>query len=109
MRASIAASATADPDTPPISVDSTMQTCASPPAIHETRTFEQAISRTVIPVRFIMCPASTKNGTARSGKLGDAEAPCWTPNDLGIGPVEKNENPATRKRLGGGKERGGRG
>src|SRR3546814_18893994 len=41
-----------------------------------------------------MCPASTKNGTARSGKLCDAEATCWTPIDIGIGPVAKTENPA---------------
>ena len=54
MRASIAASATAAPETPPISVESTIQTCASPPAIHETSVFEQPISRVVIPEWFIM-------------------------------------------------------
>ena len=92
MRASIAASATADPDTPPISVDSTMQTWASPPDIHDTRTLEQAISRQAMPVRFIMWPASTKNGTASSGKLCEAVATCCTPIDSGmISLVAKNE------------------
>ena len=38
MRASIAASATAEPDTPPMTVERTMATCASPPAIQPTAT-----------------------------------------------------------------------
>ena len=95
MRASIAASATAEPETPPMNVDRRMQTWASPPAIQETSTFEASISRSVIPVLFIMCPARTKSGTARSGKLCDALATCWTPMEIGMKPeFRKKEKPA---------------
>ena len=37
-----------------------------------------------MPVWFIMCPASTKNGTASSGKLCDCVAICCTAIDTGI-------------------------
>ena len=91
----MAASATAAPETPPISVESTMQTCASPPAIHDTSVFEHLMSRVVMPEWFIMWPARMKNGTASSGKLCDAVATCCTPIETGIVPfVRKKVKPA---------------
>ncbi len=68
MRASIAASATAAPEIPPIIALSTMLTWASPPTIQPVSVVAKEMSRLVIPVAFIRLPASTKNGTASSGK-----------------------------------------
>src|SRR5690606_38598237 len=84
MRASIAASATADPETPPISVDSTIATCARPPDIQPTATMDTFKRRSVMPLAFIKWPARTKNGTARSGKLWLIEATFCTAMDSGM-------------------------
>ena len=65
MRASMVASATAEPDTPPISVDSSTDTCAMPPTIRRVSRREKLIRCLVMPVWFIRLPAKIKNGTAR--------------------------------------------
>ena len=95
MRASIAASATAEPETPPISVESRIATCASPPAIQPTATSETFSRRSVMPLSFIRWPASTKKGTARSGKLWLIVAIFCTPIDIGMpAVVMKKTKPA---------------
>lgn len=95
MRASIAASATAEPETPPISVDRRMATWASPPAIQPTATSDTLSSRSVMPLSFIRWPASTKKGTASNGKLWLIVATFWTPIDSGMPEsMTKKTNPA---------------
>jgi hypothetical protein len=94
MRACMAASATAEPDTPPIRVDRMIETWASPPAIQATATWENRNSRSVIPLSFIRWPASTKKGTASSGKLCETVAMRCTPIDIGMmSEVRKNMKP----------------
>ncbi len=71
-----------------------MATCASPPAIQPTATEEKRKSRPVMPLSFIRCPASTKKGTASSGKLWLIVAIFCTPMDIGmIGSVRKKTKP----------------
>ena len=91
MRASMAASATAAPDTPPIMALSTMLTWARPPTIHPVMVVAKEISRVVMPVAFIKLPASTKNGTASSGKAWVELAIRWTLMETGTkSDVRKN-------------------
>ena len=86
MRASIAASATAEPETPPIRALSRMATCASPPRIQPVRTVDRRISRSVIPDSFIRWPANTNSGTASSGKDCVMLATFWIAISVGTGP-----------------------
>ncbi len=91
----MAASATAEPDTPPIRVDSRIATCAKPPDIQPTATIETFSRRSVMPLSFMRWPASTKNGTASSGKLWLIEAIFCTPTDSGMAPsTTKKTRPA---------------
>ena len=82
----MAASATAEPDTPPISAESTIATCASPPAIQPVSTVDSLISRDVIPASFIRWPANTNSGTASSGNDCVTEAMRCTEIEAGTGP-----------------------
>ena len=84
MRASIAASATAEPETPPISADTTIATCARPPVIQPVSALASAMIRSVMPDEFIRLPASTNSGTASSGNDCVAVAIRWTPICAGI-------------------------
>ena len=68
IRLSIAASAVADPEIPPIRQDNNTDTCASPPRICPVARLQNLISLDVIPVSFIKFPASTKKGTANKEK-----------------------------------------
>ncbi len=86
-RDSIEASATADPEIPPIMKLSTIETCARPPAIQPVRRLANLTRRWVIPVTFIRLPARIKNGTARSGKLCVAVTIFWITTVGGIAPV----------------------
>ena len=91
----MAASATAEPDTPPIRVESRIATCAKPPDIQPTATIETFSRRSVMPLSFMRWPASTKNGTASSGKLWLIEAIFCTPTDSGMpASTTKNTKPA---------------
>ncbi len=84
MRASIAASATAEPETPPISAETTIATCASPPVIQPVSARASEMIRSVIPDEFIRLPASTNSGTASSGNDCVAVAMRCTPICAGI-------------------------
>ena len=84
MRASIAASATAEPETPPISADTTIATCARPPVIQPVITLASEMMRSVMPDAFIRLPASTNSGTASSGNDCVADAMRCTPICAGI-------------------------
>ena len=64
-----AVSATAEPDRPANSIDSTAATCASPPRIRPTSANAKSISLREMPPSSIRLPASMKNGTASSVKL----------------------------------------
>ena len=96
MRASIAASATAEPDTPPISADTTIATCARPPVIQPVITLASEMMRSVMPETFIRLPASTNSGTASSGNDCVADAIRCTPICAGIvSEARKNTRLAT--------------
>ena len=64
-RVSIQASAVAEPETPPIMVLITAETCAVPPHMRRVREDAKVRIRLVIPDSFISVPAKMKNGTAR--------------------------------------------
>jgi hypothetical protein len=66
-RDSIAASATAEPEMPPIRALRTIETWARPPIIQPVSRRAKISSRSVMPVMFIRLPARMKNGTASSG------------------------------------------
>ena len=96
MRASIAASATAEPDTPPISAETTIATCARPPVIQPVITLASEMMRSVMPETFIRLPASTNSGTASSGNDCVADAMRCTPICAGIvSEARKNTRLAT--------------
>ena len=61
-------------------------TCASPPRIQPVSTVASLISRSVMPVSFIRCPANTNSGTASNGKDCVAETIFWIAIEGGIGP-----------------------
>lgn len=63
-----AVSAKADPVIPANNMLATMLACARPPVNRPTRALAKRTSRTVMPPRFMISPASTKNGTAINGK-----------------------------------------
>lgn len=62
------ASATAEPVMPPKNIQLRMLAWASPPVMRATNNSEKSSRRRVMPDVFINSPASTKNGTAMSGK-----------------------------------------
>ena len=62
-------SATADPEIPANSMESTTFTCASPPRKWPTMACAKPTIRALMPPRFISSPASMKNGIAIRGKL----------------------------------------
>jgi hypothetical protein len=64
----MAASAVADPDTPPIRVLITTEIWAVPPYIRRVRSRARLRSRSVIPDTFIKFPAKIKKGTAKNAK-----------------------------------------
>ena len=64
IRHSMAASATAEPDTPPIKVDSTTDTWPMEPYIWPVITLASFTKREVIPVLFIRLPAKMNSGIA---------------------------------------------
>lgn len=66
MRVSIAASAVAEPEMPPIMVLITTETCARPPYIRRVSMEAKSRIRLVMPDSFIRLPAKMKNGTARN-------------------------------------------
>ncbi len=63
-----AVSASADPVIPANNMLATMLAWARPPLNRPTRAFANRTSRMVMPPRFMISPASTKNGTAIKGK-----------------------------------------
>ncbi len=65
-RVSIAASAVAEPEMPPIIVLMMTETCATPPHIRRVRAEANCRMRWVMPDSFISVPAKIKNGTARN-------------------------------------------
>ena len=84
MRASIAASATAAPEMPPISAESTIDTWARPPTIQPVSSRAKRSSRSVMPLVFIRLPARMKNGTASSGKDSVAPYMRWIATVIGM-------------------------
>ncbi len=78
MPPSAVASATAEPDTPPNSVEPSTLTCAWPPRKRPTRSVAKSM-RLRPSVPFIISSAAiTKNGMAISGKLCVGTNSCWT-------------------------------
>ena len=69
MRHCMAASATAEPETPPIRVDSTQDTWPTEPYMWPHSTFARFIRRRVMPVAFIRLPARMNSGIASMVKL----------------------------------------
>ena len=95
MRACIAASAIAEPETPPINVASRIDTCASPPFRRPASTVARLSSSRVMPEWLRKLPAMMKSGIASSAKFCVCETVSW------IGMVEgssgccrKNTQPA---------------
>jgi hypothetical protein len=95
MRACIAASAIAEPDTPPISVASRTETWARPPFSRPASTVASASSSRVMPEWLRKLPAMMKSGIASSAKFCVCDTVSW------IGMVEgssgccrKNTQPA---------------
>ncbi len=86
-RASIEASATAEPEMPPIMKLRTIETWARPPAIQPVSSRANLTRRSVMPVAFIRLPARMKKGTARSGKFCVAVAIFCSATVGGIVPV----------------------
>ena len=62
-----------------------MDTCARPPAIQATAVREKANSRSVMPLSFIRCPASTKKGTAKKGTAKESPAKESSASEPGFG------------------------
>ena len=86
----MAASATAEPEMPPIRKLSTMEICASPPASQPTRTRENSTSRPAMPEAVITLPATTKKGIAINGNDCVAPTIFCTATELGrYSPVRK--------------------
>ena len=69
MEPSAEVSATAEPESPAKRIEDRMFTWASPPRRWPMSAWENSTSRMVMPPRFIISPASMKNGIAISGKL----------------------------------------
>jgi len=72
-----AVSATADPESPAKSIESTTATCARPPRILPTSAKEKFIRRLEIPPSSMSAPASMKNGTASRVKLSTPWYMTW--------------------------------
>ena len=73
IRVSMAASAAAEPETPPISVLSRQETCPMLPHICPVQALQKRVSRLVIPQEFIRLPARIKSGIASMVKLWEVE------------------------------------
>ena len=67
--ASMDASATAEPEMPPIRALSIMDTWARPPTRWPVRVLAKFTSLSVIPAAFMIHPAVRKNGTDKKVKL----------------------------------------
>ncbi len=87
MRACMAASAIAEPETPPMSVLRTTLTCASPPRICPVSTADRVMSLWVRPVSFMRFAAKMKSGIASSGKFCVCEIASWMVMVKGSCPV----------------------
>ena len=92
----MAASATAEPDTPPIRVERTTETCPMEPYIWPVSTFASFTRRDVIPVLFIRLPAKINSGIASMVKDWVVDRDFCTRIVHGIsGLIRKKENPDT--------------
>jgi hypothetical protein len=91
MRACIAASAMADPDTPPISVARRIETCARPPLSRPASTVARLRSSRVIPEWLRKLPAMMKSGMASSAKFCVCDTVSW------IGMVEGSSGCCRKK------------
>ena len=77
------ASATAEPDTPPKSVDDSTPTCAGPPWKRPISADSTPTSASPSLPPIISVPVSMKNGMAISGKLCTCETICCTSRSSG--------------------------
>jgi hypothetical protein len=77
MRACIAASAMADPDTPPMSVARRIETCARPPLRRPASTLARLRSSRVMPEWLRKLPAMMKSGIASSAKFCVCDTVSW--------------------------------
>lgn len=78
-----AASATPEPDIPPIIIPVIATTMASPPRIGPTKQRQKSMIRFVIPPWLIKAPASINNGIAISGKESTAVNILWARTVIG--------------------------
>ena len=67
----------AEPETPPISAESAIETCASPPRSRPVITEARLRSRSVMPDLFMKLPAMMKSGMASSAKFCVCETVTW--------------------------------
>ena len=77
MPPTAAASATAEPEMPPNSVEAAILTWPSPPRTCPISEPAKAMIRAAMPPRIIRSPAKMKNGMARRLKADTPELSCW--------------------------------